>query len=88
MVESKPLVLQRNETLMASIKTPPDDVTSPGEIILIHRSDEPHPYVTWWYNTQSGGRCWGHCFKTYDAAARDFGKRVVKHFPQLETVGA
>ncbi len=86
MTELKRLNLHKGEALMARLNTPGDGITAPGMLISVSREDEPHPYVTWWFNSQSGGKAWGHYFKTYEEAAYDFADRIKKHFPQPETV--
>ncbi len=88
MTETKRLVMQGDEVLVAELKTLGDGITAPGSIILVCRSIERHPYVTWWYNSQSGGRCSGHYHETLSDAAHDFAERIKRHFPQPEPVGA
>jgi len=72
------------ETILCSLPTPKAFATVAGEIILVHRKDEMHPFVTWWASAETGGRHSGNYFLTYDEAARDFGKRILRSFPAQE----
>lgn len=84
MGEAKRLNLHKGETLVARLNVPGDGIRAPGMLILVSREDEPHPHVTWWFNTQAGGRCHGNYFKTYEEAVHDFAERIRRHFPQPE----
>jgi hypothetical protein len=50
--------------------------TCAGRIILVERDDSYHPFVTWWENTDLGGRHWGHYFETKAEAEEDYAERV------------
>ncbi len=85
MPETKRLNLYKGETLMARLNVPGDGIRAPGMFILVSREGELHPYVTWWFNAQSGGKCHGNYFKTYTEAAHDFADRIKGHIPQRVT---
>ncbi len=83
-----PCTMHEGETLMARIKTPDGGGTVPGEIILVGRMEVLHPFVTWFFNSQYGGRHCGNYFETYEEAARDFADRIRSTFPQPKSTGA
>lgn len=64
--------------IIAEFKTPKAPATAAGRIILVERTAGPghHPFVTWWENMETGGRIWGHYFKTLAEAKVDYLARV------------
>ncbi len=63
--------------ILASFATPKAPATCAGRVILAHVPESLHPFVTWWENTELGGRCWGHYFASdqRDKAEADFRDR-------------
>ncbi len=68
--------------ILASFDTPRAPATAPGRVILVDRETGAHPLVTWWENTEDGGRYYGHYF-TRDEEAKavaDFANRCQRGF--------
>lgn len=69
--------------IIAAMPTAGDGIQAPGRVLLCHRDDKYHPYVTWWQNAQDTGCYTGHYFKSLEGAKYDFAHRcrrmVMKH---------
>ena len=48
--------------VLASFDTPRAACTAAGRVILVDLEEGYQPLVTWWENTDTGGRIWGHYF--------------------------
>jgi hypothetical protein len=66
--------------ILATFETPKAPATCAGRVILVHREGSYDPYVTWWENTEYGGRCWGHYFSDLGSAKKDFCDRVMRGY--------
>lgn len=64
------------DTILATHPTPRSPGTCAGRFILVKRDHGYHPYVSWWENTDLGGRHWGHYFATEEEAQSDFKQRI------------
>ena len=61
--------------VIAAMPTAGAGCLAPGRVILAHRDDIYHPYVTWWQNAQDTGCYHGHYFKSLEGAKYDFARR-------------
>lgn len=60
--------------------TPRRGCVCAGRVLLVDRGGKHQPYVTWWENTDLGGRYWGHYFDDYSEAKADFETRCKRGY--------